>query len=741
MWLENCTLKIGSTSNPCSCNGKTAHLLPTYPETTCDWMVKHRPVDVAVFIAEAEVTQRDTRCVRGGGRRTARFRGNRPEIGAPENADDARTGTARDADGAVPIRKHAATVAVAMFGTGCRPGGGRRGVSGVSGAQLALRKSTNAYYLFPESGYASAHPSPQHGARPTPADTMLAAGSTTCSTAVAFVRAPARVRASSRRPARRLRRSAPAAFGSGAEVDHDDVARTKSARSPAASLVAFVPACFTALTAFGARALESVDENGYPTMYVPPGYVPSPLEDGDGLGQMFIIFVCAVCGFVGMKLSLDSEQAKSEEALGEKVAKQVKVMRAATSGFVVGQSVVSLVENSTTANAAFDNHGLLRLDAAISKQTAAALLKEVNDQLAFELARAGGSAAASDAFGNVYCKGERYDLKLKWGGAGEAALREAVSAMAPFLDAAAGGLFIIFVCAVCGFVGMKLSLDSEQAKSEEALGEKVAKQVKVMRAATSGFVVGQSVVSLVENSTTANAAFDNHGLLRLDAAISKQTAAALLKEVNDQLAFELARAGGSAAASDAFGNVYCKGERYDLKLKWGGAGEAALREAVSAMAPFLDAAAGGREARLCEFAALVSDPGSKRQPIHPDTNYRRDRCVVTAFVALQDVDENMGPTFFIPGSHTASAHLAFREAGETGGAALAAPHQVAILSAGDTTVFDSRLLHCGGGNASQKRRVLFYFSFEVAGRENPNASVSTIREELRGKVTLGDLCA
>lgn len=587
MWLENCTLKIGSTSNPCSCNGKTAHLLPTYPETTCDWMVKHRPVDVAVFIAEAEVTQRDTRCVRGGGRRTARFRGNRPEIGAPENADDARTGTARDADGAVPIRKHAATVAVAMFGTGCRPGGGRRGVSGVSGAQLALRKSTNAYYLFPASGYASANPSPQHGARPTPADTMLAAGSTTCSTAVAFVRAPARVRASSRRPARRLRRSAPAAFGSGAEVDHDDVARTKSARSPAASLVAFVPACFTALTAFGARALESVDENGYPTMYVPPGYVPSPLEDGDGLGQMFIIFVCAVCGFVGMKLSLDSEQAKSEEALGEKVAKQVKVMRAATSGFVVGQSVVSLVENSTTANAAFDNHGLLRLDAAISKQTAAALLKEVNDQLAFELARAGGSAAASDAFGNVYCKGERYDLKLKWGGAGEAALREAVSAMAPFLDAAAGG----------------------------------------------------------------------------------------------------------------------------------------------------------REARLCEFAALVSDPGSKRQPIHPDTNYRRDRCVVTAFVALQDVDENMGPTFFIPGSHTASAHLAFREAGETGGAALAAPHQVAILSAGDTTVFDSRLLHCGGGNASQKRRVLFYFSFEVAGRENPNASVSTIREELRGKVTLGDLCA
>jgi hypothetical protein len=36
---------------------------------------------------------------------------------------------------------------------------------------------------------------------------------------------------------------------------------------------------------------------------------------------------------------------------------------------------------------------------------------------------------------------------------------------------------------------------------------------------------------------------------------------------------------------------------------------------------------------------------------------------------------------------------------------------------------------------------LFYFSFEVEGSDNPNSAVSTIREELRGKVTLGDLLA
>ena len=54
-------------------------------------------------------------------------------------------------------------------------------------------------------------------------------------------------------------------------------------------------------------------------------------------------------------------------------------------------------------------------------------------------------------------------------------------------------------------------------------------------------------------------------------------------------------------------------------------------------------------------------------------------------------------------------------------------------------MFDSRLLHCGGDNSSNKRRVLFYFSFEVSGKENPNSGFSSIRDELRGTLTLQDL--
>ena len=310
----------------------------------------------------------------------------------------------------------------------------------------------------------------------------------------------------------------------------------------------------------------------------------------------------------------------------------------------------------------------------------------------------------------------------------------------PLDDGDGTAQFVVFlVCGVCALVGMKVSFDGEAAASEEALDEKVAAQVAAMSAAETLELAGTSASEIAADPAKAAEAFDAAGLARVDAAISETAAAELLAEVNATLDEELARAGDRGLPSDAFGNVYCKGNRYDLKLKMSGAAERALREAVGNARAFLAATAGGENARLCEFAALVSDPGSKRQPVHPDTNYRRDRCVVTSFVALQDVEADMGPTVFIPGSHVAAAHLAFRDAGERGGPALAAPNRVATLRTGDASMFDSRLLHCGGGNASSKRRVLFYFSFEVDGSENPNSGVSSIRDELRGKYTLADL--
>ena len=137
----------------------------------------------------------------------------------------------------------------------------------------------------------------------------------------------------------------------------------------------------------------------------------------------------------------------------------------------------------------------------------------------------------------------------------------------------------------------------------------------------------------------------------------------------------------------------------------------------------------GDDAELFELAALVSDPGAPRQPMHPDTTRRKDApegadapAVVTAFVALQDVDEEMGPTVFLPRSQRAEAHAAFYadDASVAKSELLrTAPQALGLLRTGDASLFDSRLLHAGGANTSPRRRVLFYFSFKVRPRRPP----------------------
>ena len=121
--------------------------------------------------------------------------------------------------------------------------------------------------------------------------------------------------------------------------------------------------------------------------------------------------------------------------------------------------------------------------------------------------------------------------------------------------------------------------------------------------------------------------------------------------------------------------------------------------------------------RLYELAALISAPGSRAQPLHADFPYREGEgaAIVIAFVALQDVEPDMGPTDILPRTHTAEAHARFNGA-ERLALVRECPNTRGLLATGDANVIDARTLHCGGGNDSLKRRVLFYCSFLRRGR-------------------------
>jgi hypothetical protein len=115
-------------------------------------------------------------------------------------------------------------------------------------------------------------------------------------------------------------------------------------------------------------------------------------------------------------------------------------------------------------------------------------------------------------------------------------------------------------------------------------------------------------------------------------------------------------------------------------------------------------------AQLCELAALVSDKGAKAQRLHADTGDGGDsgkgsgggggggggggkrevggsipggggegghRVLFTCFVALQDVTEDMGPTWIAPRTHCGAAHEALATLDAAGfGAAWGAPAPV-----------------------------------------------------------------
>jgi hypothetical protein len=143
----------------------------------------------------------------------------------------------------------------------------------------------------------------------------------------------------------------------------------------------------------------------------------------------------------------------------------------------------------------------------------------------------------------------------------------------------------------------------------------------------------------------------------------------------------------------------------------------------------------GPDAVLHECAALISDPQAPQQPFHPDTPYRSEQglAVLTAFIALQPVDESMGPTKFVPQSHTAAAHEAFNSAETKLAMLLRRPTWRGVLDTGEATLFDSRLIHCGGANESPRRRVLFYISFRA---KEASAPPGTLLYDLRGRYSL-----
>eukprot|EP00804_Cyclotella_cryptica_P000788 CCRYP_001049-RA/>CCRYP_001049-RA protein AED:0.05 eAED:0.05 QI:0/0/0.5/1/0/0/2/284/426 len=114
-----------------------------------------------------------------------------------------------------------------------------------------------------------------------------------------------------------------------------------------------------------------------------------------------------------------------------------------------------------------------------------------------------------------------------------------------------------------------------------------------------------------------------------------------------------------------------------------------------------------------ELAAVITDPGSRRQTIHPDLPWKPIAPLYVIFVALQDVTVEMGPTCFLLGTHTEEVNELFNcgDVAQKDEVIKNANGRLSTLKRGDCVLFDARTLHCGNANESTETRALFNFSF------------------------------
>jgi hypothetical protein len=226
------------------------------------------------------------------------------------------------------------------------------------------------------------------------------------------------------------------------------------------------------------------------------------------------------------------------------------------------------------------------------------------------------------------------------------------------------------------------------------------------------------------------------GVARINGCLSPETSSDLLAYIHQQLVDsieEVQSQEGGVAERDRFADVLGKRKRWDLLLPLEESPAVMqvlaelFREQGTDLSGAIEAIV-GKDARLYELSALISDPGSERQALHPDFPFQDTLPpALTCFVALQDIDATMGPTTFLPKSSTPEHHQELKDrlwdSHSRRGLLASAPNKLSTLGNTDCSLYNPMTLHCGGANRSDKRRVLFYFSFM-----NPAIGAETMTE-------------
>lgn len=222
-----------------------------------------------------------------------------------------------------------------------------------------------------------------------------------------------------------------------------------------------------------------------------------------------------------------------------------------------------------------------------------------------------------------------------------------------------------------------------------------------------------------------------NGVTRINNVLNLEDTKLLLTCINEQLKLSIETVGTIYKENNEFAISKAQDNRWDLKLHLSDTIHEIMEIILLPGSLLGDTIYNlvGNDAYITELAAFVTINGASRQIIHSDTFWTKLPSLYTCTIAMQDVSELMGPTVFIPATHTEEIFLQrvteyMEDDIDQDSQLLNLPHTLSMLDEGSAAIYDSRLLHCGGANRSKIPRVLFYFTIS-----NPAMTRITDEEE------------
>eukprot|EP00658_Telonema_sp_P-2_P060486 TRINITY_DN49397_c0_g1_i1.p1 TRINITY_DN49397_c0_g1~~TRINITY_DN49397_c0_g1_i1.p1 ORF type:complete len:349 (-),score=88.12 TRINITY_DN49397_c0_g1_i1:341-1387(-) len=270
----------------------------------------------------------------------------------------------------------------------------------------------------------------------------------------------------------------------------------------------------------------------------------------------------------------------------------------------------------------------------------------------------------------------------------------------------------------------------EEAAKKQAVLEDTMARLRAQATVTEGVVQRNCQeksgdVALVASDSVREAVttLREKGCVRLNQVLSESSCDELLAAVEAQLHAKTSTlAEDELIPASGFGTVLVRNNRYDMYIPHEGVYAHALDQMLGAgnshpiLGDFFRELFEGKDlskAVVRELSTLIADPGAPRQPLHPDVHFHPYPQLYSCFVALQDVDESMGPTVFLPGTHNELDHATFNGPELKKAEFLKnQEYRSSLLKKGDCAIFEARLLHCGSANESDKRRTMFYLTLQ-----------------------------